>query len=177
MSGSEREVTSQPAPARLTVRGILGVYRPVLLPQFWYYLVFGVPYVIYGVFAGFASSFETGDASLFIVVVLISAMGESALVVVSGERRTEPVPRLWFLLLVLALLGSLAWNLYFVAVSRGSHSSTVDWVQLLAFAVTLNVATWVRFAFVKDSSIFDIRKNYRNVRAYFETVLADRAGE
>jgi uncharacterized membrane protein len=156
------------------LRGFLGVYRPVLLTSFWYYLVFGVPYVIYGVFAGFASSFETGDASLFILVVLISAMGESALVAVSGERRTEPFPRWWFLLLVLALLGSLAWTLYFVVVSRGSHSSTVDWVQLLAFAVTLNVATWVRFAFVKDSSIFDIRKNRRNVKAYFEQFLPTR---
>jgi len=61
--------------------------------------------------------------------------------------------------------------LYFVVVSRGSHSSTVDWVQLLVFAITLNVATWVRFAFVKDCSIFDIRKNTRNARAYFEQFL------
>ena len=130
------------------------------MPSIWWFLVFGVTYVIYGRLAGFGRSFQTGDASLFMLVLLVSAVAEGFLVRFSGEKKRK-APRLLGALLAIAVVVCIVANVHFVTNQRRESAPDLDIVQIVVFGLSIYVATFARFALVPISSIFDICKNYR----------------
>jgi len=114
----------------------------------WVVVVCGVPYVIYGLLEGFPDTFRSGGASLFVCIAIAAALGESLVGLAMKAFTRRPVghiDREEVVGLYVLSIGFFAWNMYFAVADKTVRIQTVDWVQILIFALGLffgGLARW-----------------------------------
>ncbi|MGE5287476.1 MAG: hypothetical protein ACM3ML_09790 [Micromonosporaceae bacterium] len=126
----------------------------------WLYGVVGIPFVILAAIDGWGNAFRSGDASAFMCGAIVASFAESVIEQVDifvthlkaypknryqSKERTlkafhsfimEP-DSLYRLTMVVFVIGFLIWNGYFAVADKTVHHSSVDWVQIVVFLVTV----------------------------------------
>jgi hypothetical protein len=123
----------------------------VFIMYAWLLLIFGIPYVILGLVGGFGTTFRSGEASTFICGALVGAVGENIIGRAESRSTRFRGPKSgtrvdsWSVLYVVSALAFLAWNMYFAFQPKTIHYPTIDWVQIVAFAVATAQLISLRF--------------------------------
>jgi hypothetical protein len=117
----------------------------------WIYLVIGIPFLILVLIGGWATEFRSGNASAFMCGAIVAAAAENFI-----ERVTEWAKRVTgelkdsdeaqdekeshavgVTVLISYFVGLFTWNAYFAVADKSVQYPTADWVQILAFFLTV----------------------------------------
>jgi hypothetical protein len=131
-----------------------------------------LPFILLILIGGWGATFESGDASAYIVGAAIVAIVENVfqqrednfrafrkLLSSVGREDTDADSTgiSWSNLVqnLLIAIGCTAWNLYYAIHDRRVSRPTVDWVQILLFFASVGILSMVRFAGTEydDSSV------------------------
>lgn len=121
-----------------------------------------VPFILLVLIGGWGETFESGDASAYIVGAVIVATVENIfrqredgfaafrkLISSTVKEDVDASTRSsWSDLAqnLLIAIGCTAWNLYYAVHDRRVSHPTVDWVQILLFFASVGILSMVRFA-------------------------------
>jgi len=124
------------------------------------YAVF-MPFILFVLIGGWGSTFESGDASAYIVGAVVVAVVENIFQqredgfaafrrLMSGAAKADvdaSTKSSWGEIAqkLLIAAGCTAWNLYYAIHDRHVSHPTVDWVQILLFFASLGILSAVRF--------------------------------
>jgi hypothetical protein len=129
----------------------------------WTVFAVVVPFILLVLIGGWGGTFESGDASAYIVGAAIVAIVENIFQqredgfrafrkllssVGSEDADAGSTGISWSDLAqnFLIAIGCTAWNLYYAIHDRRVSRPTVDWVQILLFFASLGILSMVRFA-------------------------------
>jgi hypothetical protein len=118
--------------------------------KWWFFPAIVVPFVLLLVIGGWGGTFQSGDASAYIVAAVIVSVTES--IFQQREENFEVLRRLWVdikekrydsdVLEVISIVAgaslvAIVWNMYFAIHDRHVAMPSVDWVQILIFFAAL----------------------------------------
>jgi hypothetical protein len=116
------------------------------LMQIWSYPAAVVPFIILVLIGGWGGTFQSGDASAYIVGAIVVCVTES--IFQQRENDFAILRKRWdrhMVFTILACVTILTWNMYFAVHDRHTGKPSVDWIQILFFFLSLFFLPRFRF--------------------------------
>jgi hypothetical protein len=124
-------------------------------PSGWFFIAIVAPFIILVLVGGWGETFQSGDASAYIVGAVIVCVAESILQQREdnfatlkrywNNRRSQWGPLYSVALAPVCGIAIFIWSIYFAIHDRHVGTPTVDWVQILFFFISLPALASIRF--------------------------------
>jgi hypothetical protein len=111
----------------------------------WVTVVAGGSYTVYGLVDGFVEPFKSGEASLFICLLIFVAIGEAFIGLIESKSIRSALYA--WPSMVVAIFGIVV-NGYFVYENRRHGGTSLEWLEIVALYAGATYAAAARFAFV-----------------------------